>query len=321
MKKTLGLILLLLSFFVLSSCTFDNRPDPDIQGSGASSRIVTFVVDGEETTKSFSGAITYPNIPDKDNYIFSGWYYDEAGERPAYLGTSTDTSIKLYAVWRYDYESALEIIFSEHIKAAVGITVEHRKTGFSFSVATQVVSGSGVIFDEDINYYYILSNNHVTEAQSGFSSRTISVIDCYGKEHNATLLAAEAEYDLSLIRIPKTETPLEKLSFADKSPGIGDVVAAIGQPGGIDNSVTFGEMTKLEMLSGDNPKEALPFPVIWHDASVDHGSSGGVLLNGNFEIIGINYAVGTSKTDGKFLCGLAVPLDKVREFVEKYKAE
>ncbi len=317
MKKTLNLLTLFLCIFVLSSCVFIPSDDNGMGGSCT----VTFVVDGKETTKTFLSGISYPEVPEKENYIFSGWYYDEAGKSPAYLGTFGGSSVKLYAVWRYDYETALSKIFSEHIKAAVGINVEHRKNGFSFSGTTKKVTGSGVIFDEDQSYYYVLTNHHVTEEEIGYTSRTISVIDCYGTEHTAALVGSMAEYDLSLLRVSKGTSSLTALSFAKATPEIGDTVIAIGQPNGIDNSVTFGEMTKFDKISGDDEKGNLDFSVIWHDAPMDHGSSGGVLINGDFEIIGINYAIGTSKDNDNFLCGFAVGVDKINEFLSKYKAE
>ncbi len=319
MKKTLGLIIIIVSVFAMTSC--GDFPFSNIELSGGNNtKTVTFVIDGEETTETFkSGNIIYPEVPEKKNYIFSGWYYDEEGRHPAYLGSSNAASLKLYAIWVYDYESALSEIFSEHIKATVGIKVEHKKGGLIIT-SSHSVAGSGVIFDEDGKNYYILTNDHVTESVSGYPSKAVTVIDCYGTEYPATVIASDPSLDLSLISIEKTQTPLKVLQFAENAPEAGDVVVAIGQPNGIDNSVTFGAMTKLDKLAED-AQGRLEIPVIWHDAPMDHGSSGGVLLNGDFEIIGINYAIGTSKEDGKFLCGLAVPYDKVLKFTEKYKAE
>ncbi len=316
MKRILSFISLLLCVFVLSSCYFSDG-NGGVIGVGSESITVTFVVDGTKTTRSFTGSITYPEVPQKEGYIFNGWFYDEEGTKPALIGTTSSSSLTLYACWIYDYNSAIDTIFADKIRAAVGISVEHKKQGF-FNPATSKVTGSGVIFKEDADYYYILTNNHVTAEMAGYSTRIISVIDCFGTEHQASFIAGDAAYDLALVKIAKGDTPLLALEFAEGDADIGDIVFAIGQPNGIKNSVTIGKMRKLDMISGEDADGNLDFSVIWHDAEMDHGSSGGVLINKDFKIVGINYAVGTEKDGDAFICGFAIPLSKLNEFIEKY---
>ena len=324
MKKTLLLLALLLSSLLLSSCivtpSVDNGGNTPPPITETKTRKVTFVIDGKSQTKTFGAdeEIIYPELPTKENYIFDGWYYDGEGTKPATLGSSLSSEITLYAIWRYDYEAAINSIFDTYIKAAVSVRVDHKKTaGFGFVTASQKVSGSGVIFDEDSNYYYALTNEHVTEEMSGYNVRYVYVYDCYGNEYDAAIVASAPQYDLSILKIAKGEEKLEVLPLATKDASADDIVIAIGTPDGLENSVTFGKVTKIAELSSDDSTGNLGFPVIWHDAPMDHGSSGGVLLNDDFEIVGINYAVGTSPSDGSFLCGLAVGLDKINEFLYK----
>lgn len=313
MKKITLFLPLLVSLLVLSSCLYVpnvSTSDPNVRKE---QKTVTFVIDGQTETRTYSdgATISYPEVPKKENYIFDGWYYDEEGESPAYLGSSAASKITLYACYKYDYEEAINSVSSRYIKGTVGIEVMHHKF---MSASSNRVSGSGVIFDSDDNYYYILTNNHVVEEITGYTSREYSVIDCYGNKHEATVLATKPSADLAIMSIAKTTPELFVIDFAEQSAEIGEIVIAVGSPGGIDNNVTFGKVTRFEKL-GSDAVGYLDFNVIWHDAPVDHGSSGGVLLNSSFEIVGINYAVGTTADGSTFVCGLAVPLSEVLTFV------
>ena len=332
MKKIL--IFLAVSLCLLSLCSCGLVPgindtgifgDPDDsynRGSVFLEKPITveFVIDGVKETKSFDAGekIEYPTPPEKANYIFSGWFYDEAGEKPAYLGTSLSDKVTLYALYTFDYREVLNKISTDYIKACVGIEVIHQKTSFGIPTDTHKIMGSGVIFEEEDGIYYILTNSHVTRNVSGYNQRGYYVVDCFGNSHNATLIARSDEYDLALLSVKKETVALSTLSFADTEAKPGDVVIAVGSPGGLDNNITFGNVNKIE---DQDPSAVgyLAFPVIWHSAPMDHGSSGGVLMNDKFEIIGINYAVGTSASTGEFICGLAVPYDKVLEFVNSNK--
>ena len=312
MKKITLFLPLLVSLLVLSSCLYVpdvSTSDPNVRKE---QKTVTFVIDGQTETRTFSdgATISYPEVPKKENYIFDGWYYDEAGESPAYLGSNAASKITLYACYKYDYEEAINSVSSKYIKGTVGIEVLHHK----FMSSSKKISGSGVIFDSDNSYYYVLTNHHVVEELSGFNSREYSVIDCYGTKHQATVVATKPDADLAIMSIPKDAAELLVIDFAEENAQIGEIVIAVGSPGGIDNNVTFGNVTRFEKLSSD-AVGYLDFNVIWHDAPVDHGSSGGVLLNSSFEIVGINYAVGTTADGSTFVCGLAVPLSEVLTFV------
>lgn len=328
MKKAVILIAFLVSVLVLSSCSFvpgdgsglsnDNLSGDSSDQSTLSGGAITvdFIIDGVKETKSFAKGekIEYPTPPEKENFVFSGWYFDEQGKEPAYLGSSLADKLTLYAVYTYDYREAINKVSLEYIKACVGIEVLHKKTSFGVPTSTHKVTGSGVIFDESDGLYYVLTNCHVIENVSGYGSREYSVVDCYGNSRSAKLIAKNSASDLALLSIAKENVALGTLSFADSDSKIGDIVIAVGSPGGLDNNVTFGEIKEIDSLNqGDIGY--LSFPVIWHDAPMDHGSSGGVLMNGSFEIVGINYAVGTSQSTNKFVCGLAVPRSKVLEFI------
>ncbi len=328
MKKVGLFIALVLSLLALSSCNLDLFSDtdnplinPDISGIGDRDITVKFVIDGSEETKTFSAGnnIEYPTPPEKKNYIFSGWYYDEAGTKPAYLGTSYSENITLYAVYSYDYASALNEVSDKYIKACIGIQVIHTRTGtFGNPVSTNKVTGSGVIFKEENGIYYALTNCHVVDSADGYNRREYSVIDCYGNSTSASVVAMDSNYDLAIISFEKSNTELCVLEFAEGDALKGDVVIAVGSPGGLDNNITFGKVTDIKTIE-KGETGYLAFPVIWHDAPMDHGSSGGVLMNSEFKIAAVNYAVGTKSGGEEFVCGVSVPVTKVLEFINANK--
>jgi S1-C subfamily serine protease len=70
----------------------------------------------------------------------------------------------------------------------------------------------------------------------------------------------------------------------------------------------------VEPTSGSN----ITFPVIYHDSPIDHGSSGGMLLNSDLELCGVIFAVAYEKESGDFVSGLSIPIEKVKEFLVTY---
>jgi serine protease Do len=156
--------------------------------------------------------------------------------------------------------------------------------------------GSGVIFGSDGS---ILTNAHVV---AGASRVTVTLPD--GRSMPAGVLGAEPERDLAVLRVGESGLPVAELRAAPLR--VGQLVVAIGNPHGLEGSVTAGVVSALG--------RALPAPagrraariienVIQTDAALNPGSSGGALANGRGEVVGINTAV------AGIGLGLAVPIN------------
>lgn len=161
--------------------------------------------------------------------------------------------------------------------------------------------GSGVIIDGDDQFYYVLSNHHIT-----MDAMEISVTLYDEKIYPGELINAMASYDLAFIRFER----LEDLNIIEMSTRYqpGDQVKAMGYPGG-DFETSDGTITRTMIL-----EDSLSFPVIHHSAEISHGSSGGALIDGHGYLIGINYAV--KDRDGLYIQSYAIPVAKVLEFLE-----
>lgn len=317
MKKLLVVFMTLIMAASLTSCEqtlskIDIRPE----------YTVTFVDGERETSGEFRlwDKIVYPTPEERENYSFVGWSYDREENIPVPDNAKVNEDITLYAVWEYNYDSVINTLYSDAIEINVAVKNTSYNTVFGTIVSEAASNGSGVIFDEDDMYYYILTNEHVTRKIDGYAHVKYRIEDCYGNSYSATLLASAPEYDLAIMRFEKGSEQLTVATVSESAPKIGEVVISIGQPGGVRNVITFGEVCRYEEISEGNNEvsEEMNFDVLWHDAPIDHGSSGGALLDGEINLVGINFAVVSDADTEEILFGLSVPLEKLLEFLELY---
>jgi len=158
--------------------------------------------------------------------------------------------------------------------------------------------GSGVLISPDGE---ILTNFHVIEGLKGGES-SIEVKLSSGRTYKAKVLGRDKELDIALIKIDAKHLPFAKLGNSE-AMRVGEWVVAIGNPLGLDHTVTQGIISaKGRQISGPGLESFLQT-----DAAINRGNSGGPLLNLKGEIIGINTAI---RPDGQNI-GFAVPVDKI----------
>lgn len=168
--------------------------------------------------------------------------------------------------------------------------------------------GSGFIISKD---GYILTNNHVVEDADDI---TVSLSD--GREFKAELIGADPQSDVALIRIQDSGN-LPTLPLGNSGDlQVGEWVIAIGNPFGLDQTVTVGVVSATGRSKvGINEYENF----IQTDAAINPGNSGGPLLNINGEVVGINSAL-FSRTGGYMGIGFAIPIDMVKNIQAQLKA-
>ncbi|WP_194764702.1 S1C family serine protease [Microbacterium sp. UFMG61] len=207
-------------------------------------------------------------------------------------------------------------------------------------------SGSGVIISDD---GYVLTNTHVVTLGGAVADPTIRVTTSDGRIFSATVVGTDPLYDLAVIKLTDA-TDLTPIDFADSSDlNVGDTAVALGAPLGLSNSVTTGIVSALnrsiqiassalpDSSSEDAPQqeespdngqnggpfqfdlpgntsqqtsESISIAVIQTDAAINHGNSGGALVNSKGELIGINVAIassGSSEESGSIGIGFAIP--------------
>ncbi|WP_412542097.1 trypsin-like peptidase domain-containing protein [Longispora sp. K20-0274] len=183
-------------------------------------------------------------------------------------------------------------------------------------VKTATGEGSGVVFDKD---GYIVTNNHVIAGARGQVQVTLPD----GKTVPATLVGTDPTNDLAVLKIDGVDG-LQPIVFADSSAvKIGDDVLAIGNPLGLDGTVTKGILSARnrtidegsETQSSGNRLSGL----LQTDAAINPGNSGGALTDAAGHLIGINTAIATggSGSKGNIGVGFAIASNKVKSVVEQ----
>jgi serine protease Do len=165
-----------------------------------------------------------------------------------------------------------------------------------------VSGGSGVIISSDGK---ILTNAHVVDGIRGGDVK-LEVKTSDGRTFPATVLGKDKELDIALIKIGATHMPFAKLGDSD-TVRIGEWVVAIGNPLGLEHTVTQGIISaKGRKLMGGVES------FLQTDAAINRGNSGGPLLNLRGEVVGINTAI---RPDGQNI-GFAVPIDMVKRVLK-----
>ncbi|MBI3301077.1 MAG: DegQ family serine endoprotease [Deltaproteobacteria bacterium] len=168
--------------------------------------------------------------------------------------------------------------------------------------------GSGFILDKR---GYILTNNHVVE-----NAGEILVKLTDEKEYKANLVGADPKTDLALIKIDGP-AELTTIVLGDSDTlRVGEWVMAIGNPFGLDHTVTAGIVSAKGRNIGHGPYDQF----IQTDASINPGNSGGPLINLRGEVVGINTAI-YSRTGGNVGIGFAIPINVARDLVPQLQAK
>ncbi|MBP6940659.1 MAG: DegQ family serine endoprotease [Syntrophorhabdaceae bacterium] len=165
--------------------------------------------------------------------------------------------------------------------------------------------GSGLIIDRE---GYILTNNHVIE-----KAQTIKVKLSDEKEYDATVIGRDQKTDIALIKI-NAKQPLPAATFGDSDKlAVGDWVVAIGNPFGLEHTVTAGIVSAKGRVIGAGPYDDF----IQTDASINPGNSGGPLLNLKGEVVGLNTAI----VSGGQGIGFAIPINVAKDMLPQLKTK
>jgi S1-C subfamily serine protease len=174
--------------------------------------------------------------------------------------------------------------------------------------------GSGFVIDKA---GYIVTNYHVVG-----NAQSVQVSFSNNDSMKAEIIGKDPATDVALLKVEASSRALKPLALGD-SDGIhvGDQVAAIGNPLGLDRSITLGIVSALHR-SLTSPEGTPIDRVIQTDAALNHGNSGGPLLNAQGQVVGVSSAISTGDSgETNTGIGFAIPINTVRDVVAELKAQ
>ncbi len=197
--------------------------------------------------------------------------------------------------------------------------VEIRATsqGDSDFGSVQQALGSGFVIDKA---GHIVTNYHVVEGADELN------VSFSGEEPvPATLVGSDPSTDLAVIKVDIPASGLTPLVLGDSDAvTVGDAVVAIGNPFGLDRTITAGIVSALQR-NITAPNNFQIDHVIQTDAAINHGNSGGPLLDSRGEVIGVNAQIQGGSVDGNVGIGFAIPVNTVKavasQLIESGKVE
>jgi len=167
--------------------------------------------------------------------------------------------------------------------------------------------GSGFIIRED---GYVVTNNHVVD---GATEIAVKLSD--GREFPAKIVGRDEKTDLALLKIDAKGLPVLPFGDSDKLQ-VGEPVMAIGNPFGLEGTVTTGIVSAEGRVIGEGPYDNF----IQTDASINPGNSGGPLVNATGQVVGIDTAI-FSQSGESVGIGFAIPINMAKTILPQFEAK
>jgi S1-C subfamily serine protease len=173
-----------------------------------------------------------------------------------------------------------------------------------------VATGSGFLIDTE---GHIVTNSHVVEG----ADKVQVTLGSEESSHPAEVVGTDPATDVALLKVDVPAGQLRPLALGDSSKvDVGDPVVAIGNPFGLDRTVTAGIVSALQRQI-QAPNGFSISHVIQTDAAINPGNSGGPLIDSTGSVIGINSQIQTNGGNGNVGIGFAVPINTARDVVEQ----
>ncbi len=222
-------------------------------------------------------------------------------------GTATATAFRtgkalsVNEIYRRDAPGVVQVTATQVVKT------QSLDPFFGFPVPQkqrQQALGSGFVIDKA---GHIVTNYHVVQA-----ARTVSVSFSNNESVKARVVGSDPSTDVAVLQVDVHSRALTPLTLGNSDDvHVGDSVVAIGNPLGLDRTVTAGIVSALQRVIAAPDGQYSIDHIIQTDAALNHGNSGGPLLDANGDVIGVNSQI-QSDTGSNIGIGFAVPIDTVK---------
>lgn len=204
-----------------------------------------------------------------------------------------------------DAEEQLNIsVYKKALPSVVNITSTQVAFDFFYGAVPQQGAGSGFVIDRE---GHILTNFHVIE-----NARRLEVTTSDKKKYKAQVVGTDPAHDLAVIQISGAAAPSAEIGDS-KSLVVGQKVFAIGNPFGLNGTMTRGIISSIRSVRG--PRGFID-EAIQTDAAINPGNSGGPLLNSHGQVIGINSMILTGGVEQSAGIGFAIPINTAKSVLD-----
>ena len=197
-------------------------------------------------------------------------------------------------------------IYRAAAPGVVHVETTTRTTDFFGGQEQSKALGSGFVIDKA---GHIVTNYHVVQGAT-----SVQVSFSNNESFKAKIVGTDPATDVAVLDVDAPSRALKPLTLGDSTTvRVGDQVIAIGNPLGFDRSVTSGIVSAVQRsIEAPNQVSTIGH-VIQTDAALNHGNSGGPLLNANGEVIGVNAQIAPSSSGANIGIGFAIPINTVKK--------
>jgi putative serine protease PepD len=198
---------------------------------------------------------------------------------------------------------SVNAIYKRTYRGVVQVKVNSQTSDGFGGTQQQSAEGSGFVYDTS---GHVVTNQHVVA-----NARSVRVTFWNGQTYNATVVGSDSSTDLAVLKVAAPSSALDPLTLADSSKvQVGDNVVAIGSPFGLAETVTAGIVSALHRQM-TSPSQFAIDDSIQTDAAINHGNSGGPLLDSQAHVIGVNAQI-ESDSGGSDGVGFAIPSNTIK---------
>jgi putative serine protease PepD len=244
------------------------------------------------------GGVAGYALADGGNASAAGTAAPTSTAQPA---ASTTKTLSINQIYRQDGPSVVDVTVTTASSDSSG--------GYPFGGGgTSTAEGSGFVYD---SAGHVVTNAHVVEGAT-----TAKVELSNGRTYDATVVGTDESTDLAVLKVDAPASELHPLALADSSHvEVGDGVVAIGSPFGLQETVTAGIVSALDREI-DSPNGFTIAGAIQTDAAINHGNSGGPLIDRSGKVIGVNAQIQSDSGDNAGV-GFAIPSNTVKSVVSQ----
>lgn len=253
--------------------------------------------------------VNKPTYNTENPFISVVWCSDEKLTKQFDFSELVYENITLYAKYVVDYAGLTNKVTDSILKSNVKITVKKYNTFLGISSDETYSSSYGIIFSENGSYYYVLAINHATYQDPDYDKIKYTIEDYKGNTYEGFYKHGSASYGLSILYFSKENTQLEPINFASSNESENKEIITVSKKNIISYD-TIVDYVNGPKLNCSERESNVTYSVIKNNK---YASTGGILLNFDLKLIGLQYAY-QSNTN----IGYAIPISKIKQYLNNY---